>query len=158
MLLFPSLWDDNLIYYSIELCTCNLFTSLAQHRHHRGLGAPRCLRESRLMLVMMGTLVLHTIGTSRALVQADASTSIGPCLCVWGHLARTGSSPVGPWWAKVPRPVKTHARASRATCLAHHQHQRGLSAHGCLYQHQLMPCAVGGTWLSQHRNRRVLVC
>ena len=30
MLLFPSLWDDNLIYYSIELCTCNLFTSLAE--------------------------------------------------------------------------------------------------------------------------------
>ena len=28
VLLFPSLWDDNLIYYSIELCTCNKFTSV----------------------------------------------------------------------------------------------------------------------------------
>ena len=51
--------------------------------HHRGLGAPRCLRQSRFMLVMMGALVLHTIGTSRALVRADVSTSIGPyALCL----------------------------------------------------------------------------
>ena len=40
--------------------------------YHRGVGAPRCLRQSRFMLVMMGALVLHTIGTSRALVRADA--------------------------------------------------------------------------------------
>ena len=39
-------------------------------------GASRCLWQSRLMLVMMGALVLHTIGTSRALVREDASTSI----------------------------------------------------------------------------------
>ena len=80
-------------------------TWLAQHRHHHGLGAPRCLRQSRLMLVMMGALVLHTIGTSRALVRADASTSLGPCALCLGHLARTGLSPVGPWWAKLPRAV-----------------------------------------------------
>ena len=30
-LLFSSLWDDNLLYYSIELCTCNLFTSTSDH-------------------------------------------------------------------------------------------------------------------------------
>ena len=112
---------------------------MAQHRHHRGLGAPRCLRQSRLMLVMMGAIVLHTIDTSRALVRADASTSIGPCAfclgalgshkivtsgalvgqsassnldtcsCFWGHLSRTPSAPTRPWCTRMPVPESAHA-------------------------------------------------
>ena len=37
--------------------------------------------------------------------------------------------------------------------LPHHKHQRGLGVRGCLDQHQLMLCAVGGPWLAQHRHQ-----
>ena len=75
-------------------------------------------------------------------------------LCVWGNLASTASSPLVPWIAKVPRAVQAHACAFGGTCLALHQHQRGLGARGCLDQHQLMPCAAGVTWLSQHPHQK----
>ena len=46
--------------------------------------------------------------------------------------------------------------ASSGTCLANHQHQRGLGTRGCLDQHQLMRCAIRSTWLAQHRHLRDL--
>ena len=140
-------------------------TSLAQHWHQRGLSVPRCLEQSTVMLVPLRAPVWPIIGTSGALMRADASTSIGSCLvilggtwlvqhphqwglgsprcleqsrhmlvllghlsrtpsrptrlccarmpgpalahalCCWGHLAGTTFVPTGPWCAKVPRAV-----------------------------------------------------
>ena len=73
-------------------------------------GASRCLRQSRLMLVMMGALVLHTISTSRALVRADASTSIGPCALCLGALGSHRISTSGAL-------VLQGASSSLGTCL-----------------------------------------
>ena len=86
-----------------------------------------------------GALVFHTIGTSRALVRADASTSIGPCalclgalgshristngalvrqgassnlgtcLCFEGHLSLTSSAPARPWCMRMLLPASAHA-------------------------------------------------
>ena len=41
-------------------------TWLAQDRHQWGLGGPKCLEQSRHMLVLLGPLVSHTISTSEA--------------------------------------------------------------------------------------------
>ena len=59
-------------------------TSLAQHWHQRGLSVPRCLEQSTVMLVPLRAPVWPTIGTSGALMRADASTSIGSCLVILG--------------------------------------------------------------------------
>ena len=61
----------------------------------------------------MGAPGSHNLGISGALVRQGASSSLRSCLASWG------------------------------TCLAHHRHQRGLAASGCLDQHQLMPCVSG---------------
>ena len=57
---------------------------LAQHLHQWGLGAPRCLEQSRHMLVLLGALVSHTISTNEGLVLANAWTSIGSRLVMIG--------------------------------------------------------------------------
>ena len=111
---------------------------LAQHLHRWGLGAPRCLEQSRHMVVLLEAPVSHTISTNEALVLSDAWTSIGSCLvmigapgwdnigisgavvrqsassnlgsclCDLGHLSGTPSPPTGPCCERMPRPASTH--------------------------------------------------
>ena len=47
-------------------------SGLAQHLHRWGLSAPRCLEQSRHMLVLLGAPVSHTISTNEALVLSDS--------------------------------------------------------------------------------------
>ena len=61
---------------STSIGSCLVCLELAQHLHRWGLGAPRCLMQSRHMLVLLGALVSHTISTSEALLRVDAWTSI----------------------------------------------------------------------------------
>ena len=57
---------------------------LAQHLHRWGLGALRCLEQSRHMFVLLGVPVSHTISTSETLLCTDAWTSIDSCLLLVG--------------------------------------------------------------------------
>ena len=70
-------------------------TSLAQDRHQWGLGGPKCLEQSRHMLVLLGPLVSHTISTSEALVTRMPVPALAHALCCWGHLALTASTQKG---------------------------------------------------------------
>ena len=60
----------------------------------KGFGVLRYLEWSRLMLVLLGAPLLHTI---KALVRGDASTNFGSCPVLMGHLVRKASAIVGPW-------------------------------------------------------------
>ena len=106
----------------------------------------------------VGPWYLCYLGHLSGTPSAPAGLAASGCLdqhrfmpCVSG--ASPTSAPVGPWYTKVPRAISAHACASRGTCLAHHQHQRGLVARGCLDQHRLLPFTGGGTWLAQHQHR-----
>ena len=129
-------------------------TSLAHQRHQRGLGAPRYLVQSTIMLVLLGAPVSHTIGTSGALLGANASTSIGSCLVCLREPCLHSIGTTGALDRRGASSIPGTCLCFWGTCLAHHQHQRGLGARGCLDQHQLMPCAAGVTWLSQHRHQK----
>ena len=67
-------------------------TRLAQHRHHWCIGSPGFLEQFRHILVILGAPVSHTIGTSEALVRADAWTNISSCLVLLGS---PGSNSIG---------------------------------------------------------------
>ena len=62
-------------------------TWLGQHWNQRSRGAPRFLKQSRIMLVLPGAPFWHTIATNRVLLRADASTSIDSYLVCLGEPA-----------------------------------------------------------------------
>ena len=113
---------------STSISSCLVCLGQAQHLHRWGLGAPRCLEQSRHMLVLLGAPVSHTISTSEALLRADAWTSIDSYLLLveapgW-HNISTGrtlvllllGAPVwhtigtsGPCCEQMPRPTSGHA-------------------------------------------------
>ena len=80
-------------------------TWLSQDRHQWGLGGPKCLEQSRHMLVLLGPLVSHTISTSEASVHTDACTSISSCLVLLGAPGSHSIDTEGFWYAKVPQVV-----------------------------------------------------
>ena len=128
-------------------------TWLTQHRQQRDLGAPRCLQQFRLMLVMMGAPVLNTIGTNGALVRADASASIGSCLVCLGASSSHRIYTSGALVRQGALSSLGTCLCFWGTCLTHHQHQRSLGVRGCLDQHRLMPCTDGGTLFVKHRHQ-----
>ena len=122
---------------------------------------------------MMGALVLYTIGTSRVLVRADASISIGPCalclgalgshristsgalvrqgassslgtcLCFKGHLSLTPSAPARPWCTRMPVPASVHA----VCCWGHlpltASTQKGFGMPRCIDRSKIMLVLLG---------------
>ena len=72
-------------------------TWLAQDCHQWGLGEPKCLEQSRHMLVLLGPFVSHTISTSEVLVRENASITFGSCPVLMGHLLRKALATVKPW-------------------------------------------------------------
>ena len=80
-------------------------TWLAEDHHQWGLGGPKCLEQSRHMLVLLGPLVSHTISTSEALVHTDAYTIMSSCLLLLGVPGSHSIDIEGFWCAKVPRAV-----------------------------------------------------
>ena len=113
---------------------CVWGTWLVQHRHQWGLGVPRCLKQSRQMLVLSGPPVSHTISTSEALLRADAWTSIDSCLLLVGapgwHNISTGGTLVLVLFGHLSRTPSALER---------------LVASECLDQHRLMPCVSGAS-------------
>ena len=57
------------------------------------------------MLVLLGSLVSHTVNTNDALVRADAWTSFGPCLVLLEAPSWHNIGTIAPWSAKVPPTV-----------------------------------------------------
>ena len=78
--------------------------ALGSHRISTS-GIPRCLEQSRHMLVLLGPPISHTISTREALVHADACTSINSCLVLLGAPTSHNFDTEGFWYAKVHRAV-----------------------------------------------------
>ena len=92
-------------------------SGLTQHLHRWGLGAPRCLEQSRYMLVLLGAPVSHTISTNEALVLSDAWTSIGSCLVMigapgWDNIRINGAVVLG---APFSHTIKALVRGDAST-------------------------------------------
>ena len=89
-------WCERMTRPAPAHALCVWGTWLVQHRHQWGLGVPRCLKQSRQMLVLPGAPVSNTISTSKALLYADAWTSIDSCLLLVGapgwHNISTGGT------------------------------------------------------------------
>ena len=86
---------------SISSCLVLLGSPTSHSIDTEGFGMPRCIEQSRTMLLLFGAPFSHTVSTSKALVRENASISFGSCPVLMGQLLHKASATVEPWLTTV---------------------------------------------------------